>query len=1090
MTENQVQRGTRPDNAGGPAAVHCPTCASVVLPGSRYCPMCGMPIAVARPEPGRGSQARKNVVVLFTDLVGFTRLGERLDPEALSRLLDCYFRAATDAVAEHGGVIEKFIGDAVMAVFGLPVSHGDDGVRAVHAALQLHGEIARLNTTAIGDYGAALELRTGIGAGEVAVSTAPDGTYRVVGDAVNTSARLQQAADPGQIVLGHTSAWLVRGAVDLEPVAEVMVKGKAEPQRRWMVRGPVAAPTAPRTALIGRERERALLDAAFRRVGERRRGGLLVLSGDAGIGKTRLLAEAAADWTDARVLSLRCAAWGSPGPLEPVRSALAELLGADWIGELPRQLPDAADAGLVAEQLGRALGLREGGTSPQETAWSLRRVLEESARRQPLVLLCDDFQHAGPALLDLVRDTVPETRAPLLFVAAARPEFNESVPGWADAAGGELVEVGPLDAVDSYRQAVLLCAAARAEAPATGAAAAACNALRAAEVAAAAEGNPLFAEQFVSALLDDPGLAVPPTVQALLEARFDGLPSAERRLLQRASIVGREFAAEELEALAGFDPAVPLYPGLDGLLRRSALGRTGSAAAGPGGGHALQFVPGLLHDVAYGSLPKAERSSIHQQFARWLDRCPDSEPEVIGHHLETAYLLGHAAGSATVTPALAAAAAGRLIESARQADARGDVSTGAATLRRAQSLLPAGDPRQRAVGLLLCDLESELGDQAGAERALDAADAAIGADPTWPAVVELQRTLVAVRSDPGRLQRAAELVAATPAPEAARDHDFAFRRHLLTAHLRVSDMRYGDAGAELLAALAHAAENGRDRDRVLTGLAELALWGPEPVPVALARCENLTQRLGGDRGRLLPVQAAHAGLLALSGDVDSARRLAAVAFAGAEELRLTHARVVLRQMAGLIEALAGDHTAAATEYRTAAATFQDLGRRGVAASLDVLAARQLLEQGDAVASGALLGACRGMIDPGDVAAQVCAASLGAQLSSAAGQPEGAVAEAMRATELAERTDDLRGQGDAWLDLARVLRAARRPAEAGAAVRRATERYRAKGAAVLTEQAQRFERVLRLEQTGRSEQAGRSEQMGRSGSLNGTGQVRP
>ena len=1090
MTENQVQRDARPATSAGPAVVRCATCASVVVPGSRYCPRCGMPIAVAGPEPARGSQARKNVVVLFTDLVGFTQLGERLDPEALSRVLDHYFHAATEAVAEYGGVIEKFIGDAVMAVFGLPVSHGDDGVRAVRAALQLHHETYRLNATALGAYGAALELRSGIGAGEVAVSTAPDGTYRVVGDAVNTSARLQQAAAPGQIVLGHTSAWLVRGAVDLEPAEEVMVKGKAEPQRRWIVRGPAAAPSVPRTALIGRERERALLDAAFRRVGEQRRGGLLVLSGDAGIGKTRLLAEAAADWTDARVLSLRCAAWGSPGPLEPVRSALVELLGVDWIEELPRQLPDVGDAGLVAEQLGRALGLRAGGTSPQETAWSLRRVLEESARRQPLALVCDDFQHAAPALLDLVRDSVPESRAPLLFVAAARPEFIESVPGWAEAAGGELLEVGPLAAADSYRQAELLCAAARAEAPATGAATAACDALRATEVAAAAEGNPLFAEQFVSALLDDPGLAVPPTVQALLEARFDGLPAAERLLLQRASIIGREFAAEELEALAGFAPAVPLYPGLDGLLRRSALGRTRSAAVGPAGGQVFQFVPGLLHDIAYGSMPKAERSSSHQQFAHWLEQCRDSEPEVIGHHLETAYLLGHAVGSATVTPALAAAAAGRLIESARQADARGDVSTGAASLRRAQLLLPAGDPRQRAVGLLLCDLELELGDRAGAERALDAADAAIGADPTWPAVVELQRALVAVRSDPGRHRQAAELVAAPPAPESARDHDFAFRRHLLTAYLQVSDMRYGDAGAELLAALAHTAEHSRDRDRVLTGLAELALWGPEPVPVALARCEELTQRLGGDRGRLLPVQAAHAGLLALSGDVDSARRLAAVAFAGAEELRLTHARVILRQMAGLIEALAGDHTAAAAEYRTAAATFQGLGRHGIAASLDVLAARQLLEQGDTVASSALLGACRGRIDPGDVAAQVCAASLDAQLSAAAGHCDGAVAEAARATELAERTDDLRGQGDAWLDLARVLRVARRPAEAGAAARRATERYRAKGAAVLAERAERFERAERpdpAEQLDRADQLDPAEQLR---SRNASGQVRP
>lgn len=1044
--------------AGDPTS-HCPTCAGPLPAVGRFCPMCGMPVSRAH-----RSQARKNVVILFTDLVGFTPIGERLDPEALEQVLDLYFRAAAEAVARHGGIIEKFIGDAVMAVFGLPARHEDDAVRAVHAASALHDEVGRLNEGKFTEFGVHLALRTGIGSGEVAVSTGLDGAPRVVGDAVNTSARLQQMAGPGEIVLGNTAAWMARGAVDLEPLEPLRVKGKSQPLRAWRVRSLSPARARSRTPLAGRDAELAGLQAALARVTAARRGEVVLLTGEAGIGKTRLLAEAAAAWAGspapsggavpvaARVISATCPAWGGAGPLDPVRQLAMSAFGDGWLDDLPGLLPDAPDAVRVAEVLGRSLGLRPGATGPRETAWALRRLLAEMAASQPLVVACDDFHHAGPALMDLLRDAVPGIEAPVLLIAAARLEMLAAAPDWPAAVGATHVTLGPLGP-DQVRALVAGLVAAGTEVQGQGDPRPGDPGALAERAAAAAEGNPLFAEQLVAAMLEDSGTGVPPTVQALLEARLDRLPEPERTLLLRASVVGRSFAVEEIAPLANYAPAVPLGPTVDALLRDRMLGR----ATGPGGRAVLEFVPGLLHDAAYGTAPKSDRSRWHEAFGRWLARRPQAAPDVVGHHLEAAYALGSEVSGTGAPPALASDAAQYLLDAATLAETRGDLRGAAAALERAQRVLPPGDPRHPFIALLLSDLSIGLSDLAAARRALAAADA-LAAGPAWPDARRLQAAIIALREDPSRLAAARELAAAPPGGAAAADPEARFRHCLLAAHVATAEMRLGDAAAALQSALEYARDRdaaiGRDRyvDTLLIGLAELALWGPEPAGDGIARCDLLVRRLHGDRARLVPVQGVHACLAAMTGDFAAARRLAATAGASARELRLPLADIVLGHMTGLAESIAGAHADAEATYRRSARAWREAGQDGYAAGLEVLIAREALEQGRAADAACLLEACAGDILGEDATATAAAWSLRALLHSGAGRHGPAADAAGRAVAAVEAIDDPRGQGDAWLDRARVLLAAGDRPGALAAAGTAARRYQAKGATVLAGRA--------------------------------------
>src|SRR3954451_7717296 len=484
--------------------------------------------------PPSTAQVRKTVTIVFADLAGSTSVGERLDPEALRDLQTRYFDAMRRALERHGGTVEKYIGDAVMAVFGIPVLHEDDALRAVRAAVEMCEAMADLNRELERDLGVGLELRVGINTGEVAGSDGDAGHGFVSGDAVNTAFRLQGAAPPGGVVLDLRTRRLVEGAVRMRSHGTVEVKGKRRPIRIWQVErlletsgrftGGAAVP------LVGRRAELRMLGTRFKRAVERDRCVLVTAVGPAGIGKSRLLREFAAGVeVDATVVVGRCLPYGEGITYWPLIEIVNDLAGVTGVSALEGLLADDSRPEVVASRVATAAG-RSGATATEaDVQWAVRRLFEAMARRQPLVVVFDDIHWAEPAMLDLIEHVAAQATGPILVACLARGDLLERRPAWADAGGrGSIIRLEPLSDTDSARLLGRLATRRRAT-------------VRREEVMYAAEGNPLFLEQLVAMRADDPAVRTPPTIQALLAARIDALPIRERRVIEAASIEGRGF---------------------------------------------------------------------------------------------------------------------------------------------------------------------------------------------------------------------------------------------------------------------------------------------------------------------------------------------------------------------------------------------------------------------------------------------------------------------------------------------------------------------------------------------------------------------
>ncbi|MGH2817543.1 MAG: adenylate/guanylate cyclase domain-containing protein [Actinomycetota bacterium] len=537
-------------------------------------------------------EVRKTVTVLFADVSGSTALGERLDPESLRGVMSRYFDEMRSAVEDHGGTVEKFIGDAVMAVFGVPVVHEDDALRAVRAAAQMREILAALNNELDREWGARLHIRTGINTGEV-VAGDPSGSQSfVTGDAVNVAARLEQAAEPGEILIGKETHRLVRDAVLVEPVDPLELKGKVErvPALRLLNVTAGAPPFARRldSPLVGREDELVRLRHALEEAAMQRVCRITTVVGDAGLGKSRLVNEFVLQATTrARTLWARCLPYGEGITFWPV----AELVkAAAGIGELDSPgaarskvrnlVGDVEDGADIAERVAAAIGLGEGEGEIQETFWAVRRLLEVLARYGPLVVVIEDIHWAEPTLLDLLQYVAGfSIDYPLLILCTARPDVRESRPDWGSI--GELIVLEPL----TQLQCELLIGNLLGRAGLTGD-------VRA-RITESAEGNPLFVEEMLRMLIDDGLLerddghwaargdlsrvSVPGTISALLSARLDQLAGEERSVIQRASVIGKVFwwgAVTELSPEAIGRASAPTS--------RPFCARSSSAPTGPG----------------------------------------------------------------------------------------------------------------------------------------------------------------------------------------------------------------------------------------------------------------------------------------------------------------------------------------------------------------------------------------------------------------------------------------------------------------------------------------------------------------------------
>ena len=646
----------------------CSSCGHDAAEPFTFCARCGAPAEAPT------TLERKRVTVLFCDVVASTELGERLDPETFHKVLGRYFDVAQDIIERHGGTVEKFAGDAVMAAFGVPVLHEDDALRAARAAIELRDATASLNEELVEWHDTHLALRIGVNTGEV-VTTGDE--QLAIGDAVNVAARLEQSAGPDEILLGEQTHALVRSAVVAEPLAPLRVKGKRAPVAAWRllsISGDAVLPRRLDTPLVGREVElRRLVDAYDVAVRECTCT-LVTILGAAGVGKSRLAHELTTSLSHVTVVRGRCISYGEGITYQPV---------VDVVRELEPQLPQLRLEPEVVATLRSLLGGDESTDSTDEIAFAVRKLLEAAAEDFPLVCVFDDIHWGEPAFLELIEQIVSLSRgAPLMLCCIGRPELLDGQPGFGRGQPNATTVV--LDGL-APEETELLIEHLDADAPLS-------RPVRD-RIRKAAEGNPLFVEEMIRLLREAPDedISVPPTIQALLTARLDQLDPAERVLLQRGAVEGRVFHRGAVHILAADESHVDAR--LATLVRKGLLHPEHGKFRGE---DAYRFHHQLLRDAAYETLSKAERSELHERFGSWLglhtQELADAD-DLVGYHLEQAYRYRRELWPLDDDARMLGARASELLAAAgARALARNDVSAAEKLLRRALALRSEDDP--------------------------------------------------------------------------------------------------------------------------------------------------------------------------------------------------------------------------------------------------------------------------------------------------------------------------------------------------------------------------------------------------------------
>jgi class 3 adenylate cyclase/tetratricopeptide (TPR) repeat protein len=742
---------------------------------------------------------RKVVTVLFCDVVGSTSLGETADPEAVRALLARYFEGMKTIVERHGGSVEKFIGDAVMAVFGVPAVHEDDALRACRAAMEMRETFPQLG----------VEGRIGVSTGEVVTGT---DERLATGDAVNVAARLQQAAAPNEVLIGEATLELVRGAAETQRVEPLELKGKSQPVPAHRLAAVADAPErSHESRFVGREREIELIREAWRRAQAEQRCELLTIVGDPGIGKSRLVAEALVG-VDARMVHGRCLPYGDGISYWAVVEVIKQLA----------MLPSDPEAAAAIRSL---LGDSDAATSAEEIAWAFRKLLEEQG---PLVAVFDDVQWGDETFLDLLEGmALLSAGVPVLLVCTARPELTIRRSEWPVSLR--------LDRLPEEAAAELV-----GNAPAE---------LRA-RIMAAAGGNPLFLTEMIAMGAETDDVDVPPTLRALLAARLDQLDPAERLVLERGSVEGELFHRGAVHALTPEETQIT--PRLAALTRKDLIRPDRAQVAGDDG---FRFRHLLIRDAAYDALPKSQRAELHRQFADWLDEHGADLvelDEIVGYHLEQAAAYTVELGQQDDELALRAGA--RLGAAGKRAMRPGGERSAAPLLERSLALTR---PIELNIDLELL-LSAAVHDEAPT-RAVAICDAAAaraqaagdGRGEILAGIVSrLHRIFLEQEPDVDGLERAA--LAALPALEEAADHVGLMYAHVAIGYgVANARGRMGDWAQAAETAIRHARAAGfywGDSFGLTTALA----WGPTPADEALQTIDELGLATHGlTRGYLL-----------------------------------------------------------------------------------------------------------------------------------------------------------------------------------------------------------------------------------------------
>jgi class 3 adenylate cyclase/tetratricopeptide (TPR) repeat protein len=1018
--------------------ITCTRCGWQNPSGSRFCGNCGAAVAPPAPEP----TARKVVSVVFCDWVDSTELGERFDAEAVRQVQLRFFGAMRAAIERHGGTVGNYVGDEIIAVFGIPVAREDDAFRAVRAAVSMREALARLNRELEVELGIRLRVRASVNTGEVVLSDPPQVEAFATGNTLNVAKRIESAAAPDEILLGAETYALVRGAVRAEAVAPIRAKGKTEPVRVWRLLAAAAEALATEgSPLVGRRDELARLRAALDRAHS---GGaqLVTLVGPPGIGKSRLIRSFETSLvSSARVVRGRCLPYGegiSDWPIAEVIRQGCGIAPADSADEarakIAGALPPSDERDVLFAYVAGVVDLGEPAGRAEETFWAIRKLFEGLARERPLVVVLEDVHWAQPMLFDLVDHVVASTKeAGILLLCAARPELEEKLgetwQRWTASDGRETIVLERLGFEDGARMIENLL---------DGMPVGRDAALRLVE---ATDGNPLFLEAMLRMLIEEGALRhdgrqwipavdltevpVPPTVRAVLTARLDQLPTDERTVLEAGSVAGKSFFAATLRALV----AEPVAHRLDALLaeleRREFIVRAD-------GGEPYGFQHILIRDVVYDSVPKLTRAHLHERVAQWIeqaarDRLLEYE-EILGYHLEAAFRLREQLRPLDdASRALAAEGGLHLGRAGRKAVARGDMPAAVKLLDRALSLQPVGAPETVDAMFELGVALMEVGNPRASVVLKRAAAAATSAgDERTASYARIQRLGLLVDRRPrlGTQVLLDEVQRALPVFERAGDDIGLAKAWHRVGFVHGVAGRWEAAREAFERAREHARRGGGQRDE---GLASLMLFscyvrGRTPAELGIELCLEILQTARRYRSVEATGLAAVAMLHAMRDRIDEARLLIAQSSALFDDLGQTRRRIEAAFLAAGVEQLAGDLAAAERLWRWALDEAAKTGATGYRASAAAALADVLAVPGSVREAEALVDFAARTAGEDDVFSQIRWRTARTKLHVARGELEEAERVARQAVARAAETDELNTQAATLVDLARVLRA--------------------------------------------------------------------
>ena len=962
---------------------------------------------------------------VFCDLSGSTGIAERADSEIVFDLMRSYFDVARAALERHGGAVEKFIGDAVVGMFGVPETNEDDALRACRAALEIQERIASLNIELKARLDTEIAVRIGVNTGEVVAGDAArrefaSGDAVVLGDSVNVAARLEQAAQPGEVLLGEATYRLVRGAVQVQAVAPIAAKGKSEPLTAFRLLEVSAHGQMPRHAgasLVGRGEELARLGAEFAASAEGCR--LVTVVGEAGVGKSRLTAEFAAAIGDrARIVRGACLSYGEGITYWPIAQIVRELAGIrdeDTAEQVRERVPP---------RIAQMLGLTEGTVTSEQLAEAIAELVVEAARAQPLVLLIDDIHWAEPTLLDLIEQLPEGIEASVLLLCLARPELLDDRPGWPVT-----VRVEPLGAaeIDALLESLHAPAESRVR------------------LAYATAGNPLYAEELVAWVREGGDVdELPTSLNALLGARLDRLEPGERDALERGAVEGELFHQSAVDELSGKPVEAEL-----GLLSRKDMIRL-AAASLAGELIAYRFKHILVRDAAYRATTKKLRATLHERYADWLEQRAGDRVgeyrEILGYHLEAAYRYRAELGDADAT--LATRAARHLGAGGERALQRADYRASVNLVERAVALMPQENGEYpallRVYGYAINQFGREAEVRAVFEEVIERASAQGNIGLAARARVHLLSKRIWADPDPDLEAESAILEQGLAIAEELGDESLIAEHVDKLGIIRRHQGRFAEAlpWVERALALAERGQDPVERRTYTRSLVQILVEGPTPVHEAIVRCEQLYEASRDEPRRGVGIANYLSVLYAMAANFDQAQRCARLADPGFGSVDTMPAAIGQGWVARTKE-LSGDLAGAVAAQKAKWLFFgggSDRPPDGRAIDAATEIARICCDTGGWDEAEEWIGHFRGArkrVDSGRLAVE-------ARIAAHRGNFGEALDLGGQAVEHAEGVDNLNRRAEAWLALAEVQRAAGRYGEADASVAEALTLYERKG----------------------------------------------